>query len=179
MQNKPNVNLRVFRRQKTDMTLIYNKTELLSSKYDYQTSVVINKNNIHFYEETAKAKDNSEGDVCIFIPYQENELDDISTYNVEVIFTPKLKKFSGKIESIEVDLPDALHYYIIVQPRGILSSNLKDNKSMFTQSFFYDPETNKWERAHIIKEKDFNKLLVQDDKVIELLSEIKQILLKK
>ena len=60
-----------------------------------------------------------------------------------------------------------------------MSSNIKDNKSMFTQSFFYDPETNKWERAHIIKEKDFNKLMVQDNKVIELLSEIKQILLKK
>ena len=83
------------------------------------------------------------------------------------------------MESIDIELPNTLHYSIIVQPRGILSSNLKDNKSMFTQSFFYDPNTNRWERAHIIKEKDFNKLLVQDDKVVKLLEEIKNILLKK
>ena len=180
MQNKPNVNLRVFRRSKQDISLIYNKNELsLPNKFEYETSINIDNKNIYFIEEIAKAKDNCSGDICLFIPYQENNLNDADTYTINICFTPKLKKFSGNTEFIDVVMPDSLNYSIKVQPRGILSSNIKDNKSMFTQSFFYDPETNKWERAHILKEKDFNKLMVQDNKVIELLSEIKQILLKK
>ena len=45
---------------------------------------------------------------------------------------------------------------------------------MFTQSFCYDPKTNKWERTHIIKDEDFNKIMVQDNRVIKLLEEIKE-----
>lgn len=180
MANNPNINLRVFRRSKQDMSLIYNKTELsLPSKFEYETSININGKKIYFMEEIAKAKDNSSGDICLFIPYQENSLNDTDAYTVNITFTPKLKKFSGNIESIEVELPNTLKYSILVQPRGILSASLKDDKQMFTQSFFYDPKSNKWERAHIIKECDFNKLMVQDEKVVQLLSEIKEILLKK
>lgn len=181
MSNNPNINLRVFRREKTDMSLIYNKTELsnLPSKFEYETSIYINKQKIYFIEEVAKAKDNSSGDICLFIPYQENNLNDTDTYTVNISFTPKLKRFSGKIESIGIELPETLNYSIIVQPRGILSSNLKDNKQMFTQSFCYDPKANKWERAHIIKDEDFNKIMVQDSRVIKLLEEIKELLMKK
>lgn len=180
MSNKPSINLRVFRREKTDMTLIFNKTELsLPGKFEYDLQVLINGKKIHYIQEEAKSRDNSSGDICIFIPYQENELDDTTVYKVDIVFSPKLKKFSGKIESIEVELPETLKYSITVQPRGILAPCIKDNKALFSQSFYYDPKTNKWERAHIIKEGDFNKLMVQDERVIKLLEEIKEILLKK
>lgn len=180
MSNNPNINLRVFRRSKQDISLIYNKTELsLPHKFEYETSININGKKIYFIEEIAKARDNSIGDICLFIPYQENNLNDVDTYNVNITFTPKLKKFEGNIESIEVTMPETLKYSILVQPRGILSASLKDDKQMFTQSFFYNPKSNKWERAHIIKEKDLNKLMVQDERVIKLLEEIKEILLKK
>lgn len=180
MTNNPNINLRVFRRSKQDMSLIYNKTELnLPSKFEYETSIHINGKKIYFIEEVAKARDNSAGDICLFIPYQENGLNDSSTYNVNISFTPKLKRFSGNTESIEIEFPNALSYSILVQPRGILSASLKDDKQMFTQSFCYDPKTNKWERAHIIKDEDFNKIMVQDNRVIKLLEEIKELLMKK
>ena len=176
----PNINLRVFRRSKQDMSLIYNKTELnLPSKFEYETSIYINDKKIYFIEEVAKARDNSAGDICLFIPYQENNLNDSDAYNVNISFTPKLKRFSGNTESIEVEFPNTLSYSILVQPRGILSASLKDDKQMFTQSFCYDPKTNKWERTHIIKDEDFNKIMVQDNRVIKLLEEIKELLMKK
>ena len=113
MANNPNINLRVFRRSKQDMSLIYNKTELnLPSKFEYETSIHINGKKIYFIEEVAKARDNSAGDICLFIPYQENGLNDSSAYNVNISFTPKLKRFSGKIESIGIELPETLNYSI-------------------------------------------------------------------
>lgn len=181
MTNNPNINLRVFRRSKQDMTLIYNKTELssISSKFEYDISINIDGKKIYFIQEIAKGKDNSTGDICLFIPYQENNLNDADTYKVNIVFSPKLKKFSGNVESIEANLPETLYYNITVQPRGILSANLRDDKQMFTQCFFYDTHSNKWERANVIKEDDLNKLLVKDEEVIKLLREIKEILLKK
>ena len=92
MSNKPNINLRVFRREKTDMTLIFNKTELsLPSKFEYELQVLIEGKKIHYIEEEAKSRDNSSGDVCIFIPYQEKMEEKELKQNFSIVDFKKAK----------------------------------------------------------------------------------------
>ena len=179
-KDKPNINLRVFRREKSDMALIYNNSELLSlySNYDILPSVYIGSKKLEVIIEKARAKDVAANDVCLFIPYEENDLNDSDKYEITLIFKTKLKPFSGP-QSIEVNTCTDLKYSIIVEPRGILPSSIKDNKNLFSQSFAYNPNKNRWTKVHIIEEDDYNKLVVQDNKVIELLTEIKDLLSKK
>ena len=176
---KPNINLRVFRREKSDMALIFNNSELLSLYDDYYLvpSVYIGQQKLDVLIEKARAKDVTSNDICIFIPYEENNLNDEDRYTVTLAFTTKLKDTKG---SKYIEVPDAnrLVYSIVVEPRGILPSSIKDNKNMFSQSFGYNPTKNRWTKLHVIEE-DYNKLIVQDNKVIELLTEIKDLLSKK
>ena len=81
----PNINLRVFRREKTDMSLIYNNSELLSlsSGFDIIPSVYIGNKKLEAYIEKVRAKDSSENDICIFIPYKENGLNDEERYELQ------------------------------------------------------------------------------------------------
>lgn len=175
--NKPNINLRVFRREKTDMALIFNNSELLSLNHDldFKPDIFIGDKKIEAIIEKAKAKDVTSNDICIFIPYEENDLNEEDRYEITLVFLPKNKKYLN----LDKEKTQQLQYNIIVEPRGILPSSIKDNKNMFAQSFAYNPLKNRWTKIHIIEEKDYNKLIVQDNKVIELLTEIKNLLQKK
>lgn len=176
----PNINLRVFRREKTDMSLIYNNSELLSlsSGFDIIPSVYIGNKKLEAYIEKVRAKDSSENDICIFIPYKENGLNDEERYELTLMFSTKLKPYSG-IEVVEVKELPKLVYSIIIEPRGILPSHIKDNKAMFSQLFGFDSNKNRWTKLHIIEEDDLNELIVRDNKVVELLEKIYDLLSKK
>lgn len=179
MPKIPNINLRVFRREKNDMTLIYNRTELLSfSQYfEYIPSVYIGNKKINFIQEEARAKDSSTNDMCIFISCEDNELNDVDRYIVTIIFSPKLKKYNNiNPEYIPVAINE-LKYNITVEPRGVLPQFMKDNKQMFSQMFGYDNKKNEWGKLHILEDK-YNQLLVRDNETIKILSEIKEILSK-
>lgn len=177
---KPNINLRVFRREKTDMALIYNNSELLSlyEDFDLTPEIYINNKKLQVLIERARAKDVTSNDICIFIPYEENNLNEEDRYELSIIFKTKLKPYNG-YKSISVK-NEELKYNIIIEPRGILPSSIKDNKNMFSQSFGYNPAKNRWTKMHIMEtEDDYNKLIVQDNKVIELLIQIRDLLLSK
>ena len=72
MPNKnhlPNINLRVFRREKTDLSLIYNSSELatLFGNNLVKPDVYINGNKLVAIVQKAQAKDATSTDICVFI----------------------------------------------------------------------------------------------------------------
>ena len=163
MTNKsylPNINLRVFRREKTDMAFIYNCSELARLFGDslVKPDVFINGNKLEAIIEKAQAKDATSKDICIFIDYTVNNLNSEDKYNVELRFP--------------LNNLDFLQYNIMVEGAGIIPS-LKDNKQMFTQSFCYDSKKKRWVKPNSIEDEDGNnRILVSDPEVISLLKEI-------
>lgn len=166
MPNKsflPNINLRVFRREKTDMSLIFNCSEILSLLEDIKPAVYINGNKLNTVIQKSTAKDTTANDIYIFIDYKTNNLNADDKYTVELRFA---------INSV-----DFIQYYIDVEGCGIIPS-LKDNKNMFVQSFAYDPKKKRWAKPSLQENDVGNSLMVVDTKVISLLEEIKELLNK-
>ena len=163
MPNKsylPNINLRVFRREKMDMALIYNCSELarILGNNLIKPDVYINGNKIEAIIEKAHAKDATSTDICIFIDYGTNNLNSDDRYNVELRFP--------------INKIDFIQYNIIVEGAGIIPS-LKDNKQMFTQNFCYDSKKKRWVKPTSIEDENGdNRILVSDPEVIKLLKEI-------
>lgn len=156
----PNINLRVYRRDTNDMTLIYNCLEL-SQTLKYNPEVTINDKSIIYMidDNEDKVNDSSRGDVFLFIPYYENNLNDSDKYLVKISF--------GK------DI-----YLIEVEPKGIFP-NLKDNLKMFSQVLGYDNKINKWVKLPLIKNSEKYSLSVSDELnnnvLFEILKELKEI----
>ena len=163
MPNKsylPNINLRVFRREKMDMALIYNCSELskLFGNNLVKPLVLVNGNKIEAIIEKAHAKDATSTDICIFIDYSTNNLNSDDRYNVELRFP--------------LNQIDFIQYNIIVEGAGIIPS-LKDNKQMFAQNFCYDSKKKRWVKPTSIEDENGdNRILVSDPEVIKLLKEI-------
>lgn len=165
MPNKshlPNINLRVFRREKTDLSLIYNSSELatLFGNNLVKPEVYIDGNKLVTIVQKAQAKDATSTDICIFIDYAENNLNSEDRYNVELRFP--------------LNQLDFIKYNIIVEGAGIIPS-LKDNKQMFSQNFCYDTKKKRWVKPSSIEDENGdNRILVSDPEVIHLLKEILQ-----
>ena len=163
MPNKshlPNINLRVFRREKTDMALIYNCSEIakLTGNSLVKPKVYIDGIELITIIEKALAKDATSTDICIFIDYTVNNLNSEDRYNVELRFP--LNNF------------DFITYSIIVEGAGIIPS-LKDNKQMFTQNFAYNTQKKRWVKPTAVEDEDGNnRILVSDSEVVRLLKEI-------
>ena len=156
----PNINLRVFRREKSDMALIYNCSELAKLFGDnlVKPDVFINGNKLEVIIQKAQAKDATSKDICIFIDYTINNLNSEDKYDVELRFP--LNKI------------DFISYNIIVEGAGIIPS-LKDNKQMFTQNFAYNTKKKRWVKPTAVEDEEGNnKILVSDPEVISLLKEI-------
>lgn len=164
MPNKsylPNINLRVFRREKMDMALIYNCSELASllGSNLVKPDVYINGNKLEVIVEKAQAKDATSTDICIFIDYSINNLNSEDKYNVELWFP-----FNSGLDFIK--------YNIIVDGAGLIPS-LKDNKQMFTQNFAYNSKKRRWVKPTAVEDENGdNRILVSDPEVIALLKEI-------
>lgn len=156
----PNINLRVFRREKTDLSLIYNCSELSSlfGNNLVKPKVFINGNELEVTIQKAHAKDASSTDICIFIDYGINNLNSEDKYDIELRFYFDTIKF--------------ITYNIIVEGAGIIPS-LKDNKNTFSQSFVYNPAKKRWVKPTAIEDADGNnRLMVTDPEVVELLKEV-------
>ena len=156
----PNINLRVFRREKTDLSLIYNCSELQSLFGDtlVKPKVYINGVELKTIIEKAHAKDATSTDICIFIDYSINNLNSEDKYDVELRF------FFDSIKFIS--------YNITVEGAGIIPS-LKDNKQMFTQAFAFNSKKKRWVKPTAVEDENGdNRILVSDPEVISLLREI-------
>lgn len=163
MSNKsylPNINLRVFRREKTDLSLIYNCSELqrLFGNALIKPEVFIDGNKIEAIVQKAHAKDATSTDICIFIDYAANNLNSEDKYDIELRF------FLNPIDFIQ--------YNIVVEAAGLIPS-LKDNKQMFNQNFYYNPEKKRWVKPTAIEDEyGNNKILVTDPEIVNLLKQI-------
>ena len=156
----PNINLRVFRRDKTDLTLLYNCSELESLLGNNLTKpqVLINGNNLEVIVQKAQAKDATSKDICIFIDYKANNLNSEDKYDVELRFP--------------INKLDFISYNIVVEGAGIIPS-LKDNKQMFSQNFVFNSKKKRWVKPTAIEDENGdNKILVSDPEVVILLKEI-------
>lgn len=163
----PNINLRVFRREKTDMALIYNCSELASlfGNNLVKPKVLINGTELEVIIQKAHAKDATSTDICIFIDYKVNNLNSEDKYDIELRFHFDAIRF--------------ISYNILVEGAGIIPS-LKDNKQMFVQSFAFDSKKKRWVKPSAIEDDEGKyQILVLDNKVVELLTEIKDILKSK
>lgn len=163
----PNINLRVFRREKTDLSLIYNCSELASlfGNNLVKPRVFINNTELEVTIQKAHAKDASSTDICIFIDYRVNGLNSEDKYDVELRF------YFNDIEFIS--------YNISVEGAGIIPS-LKDNKQMFVQSFAFDNKKKRWVKPTAVEDENGQyRILVVDEKVISLLTEIRDLLKSK
>ena len=163
----PNINLRVFRREKTDLSLLYNCSELASlfGNNLVKPKVLINQTELEVTIQKAHAKDASSTDICIFIDYGINNLNSEDKYDIELRFYFDTIRF--------------ISYNIIVEGAGIIPS-LKDNKNTFSQSFVYNPSKKRWVKPTAIEDEEGNnKLMVIDKEVISLLQEIRDLLKSK
>lgn len=163
----PNINLRVFRRDKSDLSLIYNCSELQTLFGDnlVKPKVYINGVELQAIIEKAHAKDATSTDICIFIDYAINNLNSEDKYDVELRFY---------FDSIRF-----INYNILVEGAGLIPS-LKDNKQMFVQSFAFDAKKKRWVKPTAVEDENGNyRILVLDDKVISLLTEIRDLLKQK
>lgn len=169
MDNKsylPNINLRVFRRSNTDITLIYNCSEIASIVGDslIKPDLFINGNKLEVIIEKAHAKDATSTDICIFIDYKINNLNSEDKYDIELRFPINQINF--------------IQYNILVEGAGIIPS-LKDNKQMFTQNFAYNSKKKRWVKPTAIEDENGdNRILVIDSKAVSLLEEIRDLLKK-
>ena len=163
----PNINLRVFRREKTDLSLLYNCSELanLFGNNLVKPKVFINNTELEVTIQKAQAKDASSTDICIFIDYKVNNLNSEDKYDVELRFY---------FDSIRF-----ISYNIAVEGAGIIPS-LKDNKQMFVQSFAFDTKKKRWVKPTAVEGREGEyRIFVIDEEVISLLTEIKNILKSK
>lgn len=163
----PNINLRVFRREKTDMALIYNCTELvpLCGGTLVKPEVYIDGKKLDVIVQKARAKDATSTDICIFIDYQANDLNSTDKYTVELRFS--------------INAVDFVQYYIDVEGAGLIPS-IKDNKNSFSQPFIYSPQKKRWVKPTAVEdESGNNKLLVIDEEALAILKEIRDILKSK
>lgn len=163
----PNINLRVFRREKTDLSLLYNCSELanLFGNNLVKPKVFINSNELEVTIQKAHAKDASSTDICIFIDYRINNLNSEDKYDIELRFYFDTIRF--------------ISYNILVEGAGIIPS-LKDNKNIFTQNFYYNNKKRRWVKPTAIEDENGNnKVLVADTEVVSLLKEIRDLLKSK
>ena len=105
------------------------------------------------------ADEGFDGHCCTYIDFYEDK------YNVELRFP--------------LNQLDFIQYNIVVEGAGIIPS-LKDNKQMFVQSFAFDTKKKRWVKPTAVEgtEGEYH-ILVSDEKVISLLTEIRDILKSK
>lgn len=158
-KKKPNINLRVYRRDKNDMTLIYNCKDL-DKRFALCPLISINKCEVKYTILSEKSSNAADNDIKVYINYEENKLNDIDKYNINFSF--------GKYD-----------YNIIVEPRGVIP-NLKDNMKYVSQIMIWDNVKLRWVKTQSMND-GFNRhnMLVHDanNNVIlnEILTELKEI----
>lgn len=157
--NKPNISLRVFRREKSDMTLVYNYKQI-NNQFALTPIISIDKKEIKYTILTAKSSNAGDGDVKVYINYEENNLNDTDKYNINFCF-------------------GEYNYNIVVEPRGVIP-NLKDNLKYVSQMMIWDPNKQRWVKSQSMTDNyNRNNIITHDpnNNVIlkEILTELKEI----
>lgn len=157
----PNINLRVFRRDSSDMTLIYNSLELPET-LKQNPKIMINNKEIIYFIADEKVKDSSRGDIFVLIPYYENDLNESDEYLASIYF-------------------DNFKYLIEIKPKGMLP-NLKDDIKKISQVMGYDDKIKRWVKLPLEKTNESYHLNTHDkinnDILINILEELKKINIK-
>lgn len=158
-KTKPEIKLRVYRRDTNDMTLVYNYKSI-DNKFALTPIISINKCELKYTMISEKSSDAAEGDVKVFIDYEENKLNSKDRYKIDFCF-------------------GEYNYSIIVEPKGIIP-NLKDNKKYASQPMIWDNIKQRWVKMQSMTDNyNRNNLTVHDpnNNVIlkEILSELKEI----
>lgn len=157
----PNINLRVFRRDSSDMTLIYNSLELPET-LKQNPKIMINNKEIIYFIADEKVKDSSRGDIFVLIPYYENDLNESDEYLASIYF-------------------DNFKYLIEIKPKGMLP-NLKDDIKKISQVMGYDDKIKRWVKLPLEKTNESYHLNTHDkinnDILINILEELKKISIK-
>lgn len=171
MENKhPQLNLRVFRRDVTDMILIYDSSDLKAlaaesgNKIDYRPKFYINGNPLDTFLADPKERGNL-NDICILIPYQENGLNSHDEYMFKAEFYPIIFE-KGKDPIVSKDY-EVYSCSILVRPMGSFMG-MKDNAKMYSQCLTWDVTKERWLRT----KSQEGQLLVTDLKTHSLLEEI-------
>lgn len=152
--NKPNINLRVYRRDTNDMTLMYNCKQI-NDKFALNPIISIDKNEVKYTMINEKSSNAADGDIKVFIDYEENKLNSKDRYKVDFCF--------GKY-----------NYSLIVEPKGVIP-NLKDNMKYVSQNMIWDNVKQRWVKTQSMNDGfNRNNMLVHDANNNVILNEILQ-----
>lgn len=158
-KTKPEIKLRVYRRDSNDMTLMYNY-KLINNQFALKPIISINKCELKYTIISEKSSNASDGDIKIFIDYDENKLNSKDKYKVDFCF-------------------GEYNYSLIVEPKGVIP-NLKDNMKFVSQPMIWDNIKQRWVKMQSMTDNyNRNNLTVHDpnNNVIlkEILCELKEI----
>lgn len=158
-KTKPDIKLRVYRRENADMTLMYNCKQI-NNQFALCPIISINKEELKYTMLNEKSSNAAEGDVKVFIDYEENKLNSKDRYKIDFCF-------------------GEYNYSLIVEPKGIIP-NLKDNLKYISQGMIWDSIKQRWVKVQSMTDNyNRNNLITHDpnNNVIlnEILTELKEI----
>ena len=158
-KTKPEIKLRVYRRDSNDMTLMYNY-KLIDNQFALSPIISINKNELKYTLLNEKSSNAAEGDIKVFIDYEENKLNSKDKYKIDFCF-------------------GEYNYSLIVEPKGVIP-NLKDNMKFISQPMIWDNIKQRWVKMQSMTDNyNRNNIITHDpnNNVIlkEILTELKEI----
>ena len=158
-KTKPEIKLRVFRRDANDMTLVYNYMQI-KNKFALSPIISINKDELKYTLLNEKSSNAAEGDIKVFIDYEENKLNSKDKYKIDFCF-------------------GEYNYSLIVEPKGVIP-NLKDNMKFVSQPMIWDNIKQRWVKMQSMTDNyNRNNIITHDpnNNVIlkEILTELKEI----
>lgn len=158
-KTKPEIKLRVFRRDANDMTLVYNYMQI-KNEFALSPIISINKNELKYTLLNEKSSNAAEGDIKVFIDYEENKLNSKDKYKIDFCF-------------------GEYNYSLIVEPKGVIP-NLKDNMKFVSQPMIWDNIKQRWVKMQSMTDNyNRNNIITHDpnNNVIlkEILTELKEI----
>lgn len=156
---KPEIKLRVFRRETNDMTLVYNYMQI-KNEFALSPIISINKEELKYTLINEKSSNAAEGDIKVFIDYEENKLNSKDKYKIDFSF-------------------GEYNYSLVVEPKGTIP-NLKDNLKYISQIMIWDQSKQRWVKSQTMTDNyNRNNIITHDpnNNVIlkEILSELKEI----
>lgn len=158
-KTKPEIKLRVFRRDANDMTLVYNYMQI-KNEFALSPIISINKDELKYTLLNEKSSNAAEGDIKVFIDYEENKLNSKDKYKIDFCF-------------------GEYNYSLIVEPKGVIP-NLKDNMKFVSQPMIWDNIKQRWVKMQSMTDNyNRNNIITHDpnNNVIlkEILTELKEI----
>jgi len=132
------INLRVYRRSREDIVLVWNSKTLVSEHIDNVDIIMDNKSLHTVLKSVGKDQGSTNGipsgSIMALIPYAENNLNPDSEYFITVVL--------GKLKPIRQQIQ--------VFPCGILPSKTQDDSKKISLLYGYDTNEKKWQKINLI-----------------------------